>query len=111
MRNGEIVPIKGAWSDEANAWVSDVLCLTGDCWLEVTLGDKGRLVIKKAECLDGPWPKALVSNWSGPDFRVRLYGSTKYRYVRVYLTAVPKRIEFASTSGHAVRLQRCCSTG
>jgi len=102
MRNGEITPINGAWSDEENAWVSDLWCLTGDCWLEVSLPDKGRMVIKKSETLDGPWPKALISNWTGPDFRVRMYGSTKYRYVQIYLTAEPTVIQFANTNGYAI---------
>ena len=44
-----IVTINGAWSEQANAWVSETLCLTGDCWLEVELPSKGRLVIKKSE--------------------------------------------------------------
>lgn len=103
MRNGEITTIQGAWSDEANAWVSDIWCLTGDCWLEVTLPDKGRLVIKKAETLEGPWPKAMISSWAGGEFRIRIYGSTKYRYVRIYLTDVPIQIQFANTNGYVVR--------
>ena len=103
MRNGEITTINGAWSEEENAWVSEIWCLTGDCWLEATLPDKGRLVIKKAETLDGPWPKAKVTPWAGPEFRIRIYGSTKYRYVRIYLTEEPVRIQFANTKGYAVR--------
>jgi hypothetical protein len=102
MRNGEITTINGAWSEESNAWVSEIWCLTGDCWLEVTLPDKGRLVIKKAETLDGPWPKAKITPWSGPEFRIRIYGSTKYRYVRIYLTEEPTMIQFANTKGYAV---------
>ena len=96
MRNGEITPIDGSWSSEANAWVSDTLCLTGDCWLEITLPDKGRLVIKKSESEDGPWPKALISNWTGPSFRIRMYGTTEGRYVKVYLTAAPTIIQISS---------------
>lgn len=103
MRNGEITTINGAWSDTENAWVSDVWCLTGNCYLEVTLPDKGRLVIKKAETLNGPWPKAEITPWSGPEFRVRIYGSTKYRYLKVYLTGTPTRIQFANIEGYAVR--------
>lgn len=102
MRNGEITAINGAWSDEENAWVSEVWCLTGDCWLEISLPDKGRLVIEKAESVDGPWPKAFKSQWCGPEFRIRLYGSTKYRYVRLYLTKTPTMIQFANTNGYAV---------
>lgn len=102
MRNGEITAINGAWSEQENAWVSDVWCLTGDCWLEISLPDKGRLVVKKAETMEGPWPKAFKSPWTGPEFRIRMYGSTKYRYVRIYLTETPVRIQFANTNGYAV---------
>ena len=101
MRNGEITDINGAWSEDRNAWVSDPLCITGDCWLEVTLPGKGRMVIKKSETQDGPWPKCLISNWTGPEFRVRIYGSTKYRYIRIYMTETPTRIQFANTKGFA----------
>ena len=96
MRNGEITPIDGSWSSEANAWVSETLCLTGDCWLEITLPDKGRLVIKKSESEDGPWPKALISNWTGPSFRIRMYGTTVDRYVKIYLTTAPSTIQFSN---------------
>lgn len=103
MRNGEITPINGAWSEEANAWVSELWCLTGDCWLEIALPDKGRLVIKKSETQEGPWPKAMTTSWAGPEFRIRIYGSTKYRYVRIYLTEEPTMIQFANTNGYAVK--------
>ena len=96
MRNGEIIPINGAWSDEANAWVSDTLCLTGDCWIEITLPDKGRIVIKKSESENGPYPKALISKWGGPEFRIRIYGTTENRYIKVCLTAEPTIIQIAS---------------
>lgn len=102
MRNGEITTIDGAWSDEANAWVSETICLTGDCWLEITMPEKGRVVVKKAEKLKGPWPKAFVSEWGGPEFRIRMYGSTKYRYTRIYLTKTPDRIQIAGTNGSSV---------
>lgn len=96
MRNGEIITIDGAWSEQENAWVSDTLCLTGDCWLEVTLPDKGRLVIKKSETANGPYPKALITKWAGPKFRIRIYGSTEARYIRIYLTDTPTTIHISS---------------
>lgn len=96
MRNGEIKAINGAWSEEENAWVSETLCLTGKSWLEVTLPEKGRMVIRKAEELEGPWLMALSTPWIGPDFRIRVYGSTKGRYVRIFLTTTPKTIQLAS---------------
>lgn len=91
-----IETINGEWSDAENAWVSDTLCLTGDSWLEITLPTKGRLVIKKAEKKDGPYPKALVSNWSGKDFRIRMYGTTENRYVKICLTTTPTIIQISS---------------
>ena len=96
MRNGEITAINGAWSNKANAWVSDTVCLTGDCWLEVTLPDKGRLVIKKSESEDGPFPKALITNWTGQDFRIRMYGTTENKYIKVCLTITPTIIQLSS---------------
>ena len=104
MRYGEIKDIHGAWSDEENAWVSEIRFLTGDTYLEVTLPDKGRMVIRKAEKEEGPWPKCLKSSWTGPEFRIRVYGSTKYRYVRIYLTETPTRIQFCGTKGYAVNI-------
>lgn len=88
--------INGSWSSDDNAWVSDTLCLTCDIWLEVVLPDKGRMVIKKSETEDGPWPKALITGWTGPAFRVAVYSSTEYRYVRIYLTETPTRIEYVN---------------
>lgn len=102
MRNGEITTINGAWSEDDNAWVSETWLLTGDCYLEITMPDKARLVIKKAETLEGPWPKCFISHWAGPEFRIRIYGSTKYRYIRLYLTETPERVQFANTNGYAV---------
>ena len=103
MRNGEITAINGAWSEEENAWVSETWCLTGDCWLEVTMPGKGRMVVNKSETDSGPWPKAMITPWTGPEIRIRIYGSTKYRYVRLYLTEEPVKIQFANTKGYAVR--------
>lgn len=92
----EITTIQGAWSDEANAWVSEILELTGDTYLEVSLPTKGRLVIKKSESIDGPYPKALITPWTGPEFRIRLYGTTERRYIKVAITETPNRIQFAN---------------
>lgn len=89
----ELLTINGAWSEEADAWVSDIVCLQGESWLEVTLPHKGRLVIKKSETLDGPWPKALISDWSGPEFRIHIYGTTESKYIKICLTETPTRIQ------------------
>lgn len=92
----EVVTIEGAWISEANAWVSETIQLEGDCYLDVTLPDKGRLVVKKSENADGPWPKALITKWSGPSFKVRLYGTTESRYIKVYLTEAPTTIQISA---------------
>ena len=96
MRHGEITPISGAWSEEANAWVSDTLCLSGDCWIEITLPGKGRVVIKKSETEDGPFPKALISKWTGSEFIIKIHGTTENRYIKVCITAAPTIIQIAS---------------
>ena len=101
-RNGELETVTGAWNPEENAWVSETLTLTGDCWLEVKMRGKSRMVIKKAEKLEGPWPKCLKSTWTGPEYRIRIYGSTKYRHIKIYLTDIPLRIEIANTRGYAI---------
>lgn len=97
----EITTIQGAWSDEANGWVSEILELTGDAWLEVELPAKGRLVIKKAVTsgkADGTpaWPKALITKWAGPKFRIRLYGSTPARCIKIITTETPITIQYAN---------------
>ena len=94
MSSGTMTNVNGAWSEEENAWVSEDCYLTGDCWLEVVLPGKGRMLMRKAETQEGPWPRCLSSNWSGPEFRIRIYGSTEYRYVRIYLSSTPSRIQF-----------------
>ena len=94
MRSIETTTINGAWSQEANAWVSDVVHLTGDCYIEATLPGKGRLVIKKSESAEGPFPKALISKWSGPDFKILVYGTTKGRYLKICLTDIPTTIQY-----------------
>ena len=92
----EITTINGAWSDEANGWVSETLCLTGDAWLELELPAKGRLVIKKAEKIDGPYPKSLITKWTGPGFRIRLYGATEARYIKIITTETPVTIQISN---------------
>ena len=108
----EITTIQGAWSDEANGWVSETLELTGDAWLEVELPSKGRLVIKKAEQIEGPYPKALITRWAGPKFRIRIHhgraeathGTAEYdhlaaghnRYIRIITTETPTTIQYAN---------------
>ena len=91
-----ITDINGAWSAAANGWASETLCLSGDTWLEVTLPAKGRIVIEKAEQANGPYPKVLVSPWAGPDFRIRFYGTTESRYVRIYLSENPIKIQYVN---------------
>ena len=102
-----IYTIQGAWSDDANGWVSEDLEITGDAWLEVELPEKGRLVIKKSETPEGPWPKALITKWAGPSFRIRILhgrdevsakvlGIGHNRYIRIVTTVTPTRIQLAN---------------
>ena len=92
----EVTTVHGQWSDEANGWVSEVVELTGDAWLEVELPAKGMVVIKKAEDISGPWPKALITKWDGPVFKIRvLHGvdGSHGRFIKVITTDVPKSID------------------
>lgn len=102
----ELKTIQGAWSDEANGWVSEDLELTCDTWLEVTLPHKGRLVIKKSETPEGPWPKAVITPWAGPKFLFRLFigrddvdskgvNIGHSRYIRIITTVTPTTIYYA----------------
>jgi hypothetical protein len=98
----EVITIQGAWSDEANGWESEVLTIRGDAYLEVTLPGKGHLVIKKAVpsghcgCTESvTWPKALITPWTGPDFKIRLYGSTEHQHIKIITTDTPKSIHYA----------------
>ncbi|MBQ8711544.1 MAG: hypothetical protein IJ551_01780 [Prevotella sp.] len=91
-----LIPIDGAWSDDANGWVSEAITLTGDIWLEVELPERGRLVIKKAETEDGPWPKALITPYTGPSFRIRIYGTAHVRYIQVITSHTPTNIHYAN---------------
>lgn len=97
VQQNRITQITGSWSDEANAWVSDIVEVKCDSWLEVTLPSKGRLVIKKAETVEGPWPKAMITGWVGPEIRTRIYGSTDGALLKFCLTETPKSIKLIST--------------
>lgn len=88
-----LTPVNGQWSEEANAWVSETLFLTGEHWLELSLPAKGRIVVKMADTAEGPFPKALISKWAGPDFSIRIYGSDVGHYFRFYLTNTPTTIQ------------------
>jgi hypothetical protein len=37
--------------------------------------------------------------------RIRFYGSTKYRFIKLYLTEEPTMIQFANTNGYAIKNQ------
>ena len=104
----EVIPITGAYSVDANGWVSDLIALTGDTYLEVTLPSKGRVIIKKSETPDGPFPKALITPWAGPEFRIRIHhGKAEpppqnppedqghYRYIRIFTSETPTTIQLA----------------
>lgn len=104
----EVIPITGADSATANGWVSDLIALTGDAYLEVTLRSKGRVIIKKGESADGPFPKALITPWAGPEFRIRIHhGKTEpppqnpdgdqghKRYIIIFTSETPDTIQLA----------------
>ena len=84
--------ITGSLDEEAKAWISDVVELHTDCYLEVDLPSKGRLIIKKKET-DGSWPKAMITKWTGPNIRVRVYGSTNGAFLKFCLSDAPTRIQ------------------
>lgn len=90
-----MIEVKGQWSNEEKGWVSETLCIKGNCWLHIILPFRGIVVIKKSESLDGPWPKALVTDWDGEEYGIKIYGSTKNRYIRIYTTEIPKSINIA----------------
>lgn len=90
---GELKTINGAWSEQDNAWVSDTLAMTTDFWLEVELPSQGRVVIKKSNTPDGPWPKILITPWTGPKFEIDVSINEEIRYYRIYTTEPPTRIQ------------------
>ena len=91
-----ITTIQGSWSDETNGWESETLQLTGDTFLEIELPHKGRVVIKKAEQVDGPYTKALITKWCGPSFIIKLYGGSTLRYIKIITTETPNTIQYAN---------------
>lgn len=92
----QITTITGSYSEKENGWVSDIVKLTGDVLLDIELPSEGMVVIKKAEKIQGPYPKALITKWSGPKFRIKLYGSTPERYIKIITTETPNTIHYAN---------------
>ena len=92
----QITTITGSYSEKENGWVSDIVKLTGDVLLDIELPSEGMVVIKKAEKIQGPYPKALITKWSGPKFRIKLYGSTPARYIKIITTETPTTIQYAN---------------
>ena len=87
--------INGAWDEDANAWVSEPLTIDSDCWLEAELEDKGRMVVKQN--IDSKWPKAMISKWGGPKFRIRIFLKTKEsQSIKIYLTSNPTSIQYVN---------------
>lgn len=81
------------YSEAFNAYRSDIIPLTGDCYLTVTLPSRGRLAIRKANSISGPWPVVLMSPHTGPDFEIRIYGETYGKYIRIETTHQPIKAE------------------
>ena len=92
----QITTITGSYSEKENGWVSNIVKLTGDVLLDIELPSEGMVVIKKAEKIQGPYPKALITKWSGPKFRIKLYGSTSARYIKIITTETPNMIQYAN---------------
>ena len=92
----QITTITGSYSEKENGWVSNIVKLTGDVLLDIELPSEGMVVIKKAEKIQGPYPKALITKWSGPKFRIKLYGSTPARYIKIITTETPNMIQYAN---------------
>ena len=92
----QITTITGSYSEKENGWVSNIVKLTGDVLLDIELPSEGMVVIKKAEKIQGPYPKALITKWSGPKFRIKLYGSTPARYIKIITTETPNTIQYAN---------------
>lgn len=92
----QITNISGSWSDRDNAWVSEALQLSDESFLEVEFEQNGIVVIKLSDTQNGPWPKAYISKWRGPKQQVRLYGTTKDRYIKVFLSRIPKSVQLSS---------------
>lgn len=92
----QITTITGSYSEKENGWVSNIVKLTGDVLLDIELPSEGMVVIKKAEEIQGPYPKALITKWSGPKFRIKLYGSTPARYIKIITTETPNTIQYAN---------------
>ena len=92
----QITTITGSYSEKENGWVSDIIKLTGDALLDIELPSEGMVVIKKAEKIQGPYPKALITKWAGPKFRIKLYGNTPARYIKIITTETPNMIQYAN---------------
>lgn len=92
----QITTITGSYSEKENGWVSDIVKLTGDVLLDIELPSEGMVVIKKAEKIQGPYPKAFITKWAGPKFRIKLYGSTPARYIKIITTETPNMIQYAN---------------
>ena len=82
-----------SFDEEANSWRSGDIRLTGDCYLSVTLPERGRLAIRKFNSTDAPKPVVLMSPHTGPDFEIRIYGESAGKYIRIETTAQPTKAE------------------
>lgn len=76
-------------------WTSRDIRLSGDIVIRATLPKKGRLVIRAQEKGMKCWPVAYISPCE-KDFEIKLWGVTRCRYIRIFLTEEPKKLEYAN---------------
>ena len=81
------------YSDLTNSFVSPDITLSGECILRLTLPEKGRLAIRKANAPTAPWPIVLMSPHTGPDFYIHIYGETQGKLIRIETTHEPSLAE------------------
>ncbi len=85
--------ISGDWSK--CGWLSREIRLKGDTVVKATLPKKGRMVIYAQEKGKDCWPAAYVSPCE-KSFEIKLWGVTRCRYIRIFLTEEPKKLEYAN---------------
>ena len=80
------------WNGFSNSFRTEVISLLGDCFLRLSLPERGRVAIRKANSPGGPWPVVLMSPVN-TDFEIRIYGETAGKFIRIETTAMPSSCE------------------
>lgn len=81
------------YDEKENGWSSDIVTLTGETFLSLRLPSLGRVCLRKSNTDNGPWPIILMTPWTGPDFRVRLFGQARGKRVKILCTDKPQSCE------------------